>query len=223
MFAEKKKSTAAAIILCVFVFVFTALSIVLDLIDIRNGNVPTSVSRYFSYFTIESNILCAIVSLLIAAVLLSRRDLQSDNLPLPLMILHHISTTVMMITFLTVICYLAPTQGISLMYGGTNIFLHFICPLFSMISFTVLENAKGFRFSHSILGIIPALLYGAVYFYNVLILGPDNGGWDDFYGFNAGGMWYISTVAMAAVMLIVGIGIYLLNQKLHNSPQGTKQ
>jgi hypothetical protein len=49
----------------------------------------------------------------------------------------------------------------------------------------------------AILGMLPMLLYGAVYLYKV-ILAPEGRRWEDFYGFNRGGMWPIAAVAMLA-------------------------
>ena len=42
------------------------------------------------------------------------------------------------------------------------------------------------------LGLSTVILYGIVYLVMVVALGPLNGGWEDFYGFNRGGYWPIA-------------------------------
>ena len=42
----------------------------------------------------------------------------------------------------------------------------------------------------------------------VIIVGQENGGWADFYGFNMGGKWYISMAAMLAAAYLIGLGLW---------------
>ena len=37
----------------------------------------------------------------------------------------------------------------------------------------------------------------------VVIKGPEKDGWEDFYGFNKGGRWYLSVVMMAVMTLAI--------------------
>ena len=56
-----------------------------------------------------------------------------------------------------------------------------------------------------LLSLLPTALYGVLYYIMVMVIGAENGGWDDFYGFNGGGAWYISAVFMFAGTYAIGV------------------
>ena len=55
-------------------------------------------------------------------------------------------------------------------------------------------------------------MYAVIYVTMVIFIGENNGGWYDFYGFNIGGFWYISCVAV----ILASLGLAALLRLIHN-------
>ena len=67
--------------------------------------------------------------------------------------------------------------------------------------FGLLEGQGNIRLRDTWLAVIPVVIYACVYLPMVVLLQ----GWPDFYGFNRGGMWYVSAPAMLAASYIIGL------------------
>ena len=59
---------------------------------------------------------------------------------------------------------------------------------------------------------IPILIYGIIYFIMVIVVGIENGGWHDFYGFKKNLGVATNSVVMATLSLIIVFGIYYLKR-----------
>lgn len=148
------------------------------------------------FFTVLSNLFCALASLLLAIALVG-------GFPLRLAwLLKYVSTVAVAVTFTTVMVFLGPQYGYGEMFRKRDLYFHLIGPLLAIVSFCFTERFYPLSFAASLLGLLPVVLYGVFYLYKV-VLGPDEGRWDDFYGFNRGGKW---PVAFAAMLL----GTFLL-------------
>lgn len=206
---NKKKLILTIISLVVNTFNFAAVFIcmLLYFIDKGDGNMAVSGIRTFKYFTNDSNILMALTSIGIIVcdilILLKKRE-DIDDIALSL---KQIGTVAATVTFLTVMFFLGPTQGYGIMLAGKNLYLHLICPVLAILSYIFTEFSNGKKrnvFIYSIYGIIPTLLYGFVYLIMVVVVEE---GWEDFYGFNQGGLWYISVLTMLAATYLISLGL----------------
>ncbi|MBO4869012.1 MAG: hypothetical protein J5585_04815 [Clostridia bacterium] len=205
---------AAFIAVDVFIIVMVVLSGIFGIFEAA-GTLWQSGARRFVYFTIDSNVLAAL-SALIALPFKFRRLIRGRPLPTPLLILDLTSTCAVTVTFLTVIFFLGPTLGFSAMYVGNSLWLHMICPLLCIASFVFdAESDKRIRIPYALFALLPVLVYGAVYFTEVIIVG----GWRDFYGFNAGGLWYVSAVVMLAATFLIALGL----RALENAVSGIRR
>lgn len=206
----RKKIRILSIILNLFL-VFMVIWAVLHMYLIRGqGNMQVSRMAVFRYFTVDSNILCAVTCLPVVLgqmqVLAGRKEKLSHSV----ILLKYIGTAAVTLTFLTVMLFLGPLYGYPAMFAGNNLHLHLVCPLAALISFLFLERDQQLSGKAVLLSMLPMLLYGAVYTYKVIIIGAENGGWYDFYGFNAGGRWYISLSAMTLGTFLIGLLLRLL-------------
>ena len=97
--------------------------------------------------------------------------------------------------------------------GGNNLFLHMICPLLAVVSF-IFDCGGEKRLDPRLTpaGVLPTLIYGAVYFIMVIVVGRENGGWADFYGFNMGGRWYVSVAVMLAATYAAALALWALQR-----------
>ena len=168
------------------IVLFTAVS---TLVCFRKeGKWNLSAGMYhLRFFTLLSNLLCALASLLI---LFTVRD---GILPYGVWLLKYIGTAAVAVTFLTVVVFLGPTLGYRDQLEGFAFYLHITGPLIAVISFCFLERWYPLSFLLSLTGVLPVILYGAVYLYLVVVKQK----WEDFYGFNKNGKWAVSFSAMA--------------------------
>ncbi|MBQ9227751.1 MAG: hypothetical protein IJ168_02870 [Eubacterium sp.] len=196
---------------------FNAVNVVLVLfsmigffISTGSGNMQVAGVKSFMFFTIDSNILAAFASACMVVLNLKHIKEKTVNIPKWLSLLKFVGTTAVTVTFLTVIFFLGPTMGYSLMFAGSSLFLHLIDPLLCIISYTLFERSPVLPTKYSLLGILPTVLYGAVYVIMVVITEK----WPDFYGFNTGGFWYVSLPVMILATYLFAICLWKIHQKI---------
>ena len=137
-------------------------------------------------------------------------------LPSWLHILKFMSTQAVMLTFFTVMVFLGPVKGFGRQLRGASFYMHVVGPLLAFVSLCFLENQEKLTLGQAFVAMLPTVLYAGLYLYKVLILGEDNGGWPDFYGFNRGGKWKIS----ATLMIVGSLVTSLLIMTTHNYLKG---
>ena len=177
------------------------------------------IDEYLRYYTNLSNILIGIAALINVIVLLSHYIKGKPYSYKWLYIVNHVSSCVIFITFIVVVVFLGPIYSYKFVYGGVMFFTHLLLPVMFMVNYFVFCDFYELKLNYQIANILPLWMYAVVYFYNVIIKGVENGGWIDFYQFNKGGYWYITTIVMTIVAVATGIGFYylkrLINKKLN--------
>ena len=167
---------------------------------------PEKWKAAFRFFTVQSNTLCAVVSLITAITALA------GGIPQWAWTLKYIGTAAVTVTMLTVIFFLAPSIGKDwydvLLKSLGDLFMHLLTPLMALVSFCVFER-RGMTFPRSLFGLLPVALYGPVYLYHIL-LAPEGKRWNDFYGFNRGGRWPAAMAGMLAGTFLMCLGIMAL-------------
>ena len=167
--------------------------------------VPENTRKAFRFFTVQSNVLCALACLLYAAA--------SPAGPVPdwLWVLKLIGTAAVTVTMLTVFLFLAPSIGkdwVKVLLKGNDFFMHLLTPLLALLTFCVFEK-RGLSFQRSLWGMLPVTLYGPLYLYKILYA-PEGKRWEDFYGFNKGGHWPVSFTAMLLGTFLICLGLMAL-------------
>ena len=172
-----------------------------------DGNMPVMNTRCFQYFTVDSNLLAALASLLLLAVQLHCLG-KGEAAPKALMSLKYVGTVAVSVTFFTVFCFLGLIYGYRSMIEGVNLFMHLITPLLAMLSFCVMEREPALRFRSVFLGLIPTAVYGIVYMGMVVALRR----WYDFYGFNIGGRWILSSALMLIATFVISAVLWAVRR-----------
>ena len=195
----------ADIILNVFIFLVTAVLVLLIFRKAGNWDFKRG-KKAFRFYTVQSNCLCATVSLLMALAALA------GPVPQWVWTLKYIGTAAVTVTMLTVFLFLAPSIGTDwfqvLIKGASNAFMHVLTPLMALLSFCLLEKC-GMTFPQCLWGMLPVVLYGPMYLYKI-IYAPEDKRWEDFYGFNKGGKWPISFTGMVIGTFLICLGIMAL-------------
>ncbi len=164
----------------------------------------------FRYFTVDSNVFLAITSAISLPFLGYCLFKPDKKMPEWVSILFFLGNASTMVTFMTVLLFLGPTQGFSLMYAGTSLYLHALAPIFGLLSYFI--SPRNMRFSFAWMGVLPVILYGAIYLTMVVFITEFHGGWNDFYGFNVGGMWPISLLIMLLATLLLSYILFFLRK-----------
>lgn len=160
---------------------------------------PANGKKAFCYFTVQSNILCALASLLMCIVPGASW----------VWMLKYVGTVAVTVTLLTVFLFLGPSLGgVKELLKGRDLFMHLLTPLAAIVSFCALER-RGLSFPAALAGLIPVALYGTLYLYQV-VYAPADRRWEDFYGFNKNGKWPIAFAAMLGGTLLVCLAFLLL-------------
>ena len=168
-----------------FLFVYTIIAVIACFRHEGHWDLSAGL-KALRYFTILSNLFCAVASLLL---LLVRTQHGPAFVP---WLLKYVAVCSVTVTFLTVMVFLGPSFGYKAMLAGRDLFLHLCGPLLALISFCFMEREYELSFFLSLLGILPVIVYGFVYLYEVVIIRQ----WDDFYGYNKNGKWPVSMAAM---------------------------
>ena len=173
------------------------------------GNMTASGWHAFQYYTILSNVFCAISCL--GVLFFNIKSLGSERLemPLPILILKFAGTVAVSVTFLVVITFLGPTIGYGKMFSGANIFMHCLNAIAALAGFLLFERGIAFPKKKLFWGMASVFIYGTLYLIMVLIVKA----WPDFYGFATVLRWWISYPAMMAVGYLVSLGIWKLYTK----------
>lgn len=146
----KRKKTLIIAVLC------NITVILLELIGFfaQGNGIALSV-----FYTNDSNILA------LAASVIWLIAFCCDNNPPPrwIMVLKYAAATCLGLTFLTVICFLAPLSGYRFMLlQGTMLYQHLLCPAFVLISFLFFEEYHQIKKTDILFAIMPTILYGEI-------------------------------------------------------------
>ena len=204
-----------SVICALLIIIFTVWSVTDMFLHVGSGNMQVSRAVVFRYFTVDSNILSAVsvLALLIWRLTGSGRKRPAGEVPAALTALRFMGAVSVTVTLMTVLCFLGLLYGYASMFAGWNFYLHLAGPLLSIAAFVWFDPGKSLPGKMVWTSLIPTALYGAVYLYLVVVVGADNGGWPDFYGFNIGGRWMISLAAMLLATLLIGIVLHLARKK----------
>ena len=201
-----------SLICSAIIFVSTLGSVISFFTVGGRGNMEVVGTRCFRYFTIDSNILAAIACAITAGFSVRSLKRGKDAVPAWALTLKFVGTVAVGVTFFTVAFFLGPILGYGAMVAGANLLLHLTSPVLAMLAYIMFDSGDRLRFPHALTGLIPTVIYGALYFVMVVVLGENNGGWQDFYSFNVGGRWYVSVAAMLLATLAIASALWALGR-----------
>ena len=154
------------------------------------------------FFTALSNLFCAAASLAVAAARLC------GTVPNAVLVLKYVGTSAVAVTLLTVMLFLGPfVYDYKKLLTGPDLWLHLICPVLAVVSLLAWDRPAA-PFGVVLLGVLPVFLYGAFYLCHVILMPPEKR-WEDFYGFNRNGRWYVSYAAMTAAAFLISAILWI--------------
>ena len=115
------------------------------------------------YFTILSNLFCALATLALALALLG------GFVPRWIWLWKYVGTAAVTVTLLTVLVFLGPSVGYKELLSGRDLYLHLIGPLLAIVSFCFCERLYPLSFPLALTALAPVILYGSFYLYKVVL------------------------------------------------------
>ena len=197
---------ASIVAVCVIV------GVTMNLVTLYDENFDHMGIRTFCMFTVNSNILAGLSMMLCLPYTIDGLRTGNYHLPDWVVVLMYVTVTAVALTFLVSLCILSPVKGFRLIFSGSRFFLHGVCPVLSIVTFCFFINSHMVRVREIPLALVPVLIYAAVYIIMVVVIGEENGGWDDFYGFVTRAPFWVS----AAVIFSATCAITLLLRIAHN-------
>lgn len=172
-----------------------------------------SVVEVFRFFTVDSNLIMAIIAFIFACFEISILLGKKKDIPKNMYVLKLMGTTSVTLTFLVVFLYLSwvVKGGPYTMIINSNLFLHLVNPILSIITFIFFEKSNKLRFNDTFLGLVPMGLYGVFYLGNV-ISHAENGIVSleyDWYGFVQNGVWTM-VIVIPLIFILTYFSSYLL-------------
>ena len=198
--------SAAIVVVCVFI------GITMNLTTLYDENFDHMGIRTFCMFTVNSNILAALSVAMTIPYTIDGLRKHNYHLPRWVTVFVFAGATAVTLTFLISLFILSPVKGFVLIFSGSRFFLHGVCPILAFVAFCFFMSAQQVSFVDQLIALVPVLLYAVLYYIMVVVIGEENGGWNDFYGFATRlPVWIPVTLIMPLTF-----GISSLIRFLHN-------
>ncbi len=173
--------------------------------------------RLLKFFTVQSNVLAGITSLLYIIYFL-RENKTKKPIPMAVHILRYIATIDLVVTFLVVALLLGfiVDEGYFSLYVNANFFFHFAIPVLNLISFAFFESTPKLNFKDTFVGVIHLILY-SIFYLTVVLINYHDGAVPlehDWYGFAQLGLGIAFVCAI--VILVGGYLVAFLLYKINN-------
>lgn len=211
----KKIFNIISLILNLLIVAFTVYAVSTFYTGTGSGNMMVQGTESFRFFTVDSNILAAVMSAVMLVFNIKRIKNADCKIPTAVRLVKFMSTVAVTLTMITACFFLSTVYTLELMISGSCFFLHLITPLLAIFACTVFEAEEKMSFKKMLSGLVPTVVYGTVYVIMVLVLGKENGGWEDFYSFNSGileNKWYLSIFIMLFATFLISLAL----RAIHN-------
>lgn len=203
-----RKYSIVALIINIIIFLSMVGALVWFLYETTNKFTDWNY-RAFRYFTTDSNIFMGLVALILIPFNIKSIKHNRECTPSFFTKLNLAATTSVTLTFLTVVCFLAPLEinkgGYFSMFTKSNFVYHFLIPVLAIINFTLFETRNRLKFRHCFYSLIPMVLFACFYItYQVMHMnGNKLDKQYDFYHFIYGDSIYSALYTSLPIMLAV--------------------
>ena len=213
---NSRRQCLLAFFSAVVVVVCVCIGVTMNLTTLADENFDHMGLRTFCMFTVNSNILCAASMAMVIPYTLDGLRTHNYHMPRWIVDLVYMGVTAVALTFLISLFILSPVKGFVLIFTGSRFFLHGLCPILAIVAFCFFMSEKRLRFKDSVLVLIPVLIYSVLYYVMVVVVGEENGGWNDFYGFLTRLPMWIPITAILPLTFLIGTGIRVLHNRSYD-------
>ncbi|MBR0417254.1 MAG: hypothetical protein IJI56_05535 [Firmicutes bacterium] len=172
----------------------------------------------FRFFTTLSNSLTFFAAGFIFPYAINGIRMKRLIYPRWLSLVHYSGTVCTTLTFVFAMAFILPYDR-KMALGGSNFFLHLVCPLAVLISFMMVESCYDYRKKDTLVCLIPLMIYSLVYTTMVVFVGEANGGWPDMYKLNTFVPFYVGFPAVWLLALGISYAINRVSSALYRKRQ----
>ncbi len=198
---------SAVVVICV------TIGVVMNLTTLEDENFDHMGIETFCMFTVNSNIFMGIAMFLTLPYCVDGLRNKYFRLPDWLVRLQFVAATALTLTFLVSLFVLAPVKGFVLIFTGSRFFLHGLNPILAIVVFCFVVKDLHLRFGATFLSLIPVFIYACIYYTLVEVVGEENGGWNDFYGFLTRVPPWLSLSAFMPITFGIATGLRVLHNR----------
>lgn len=198
------------LIICSIVIGLTVVSLTLNIINFYNEGSPEAGIGTLRMFTTLSNILATLAASICVPFQFDGLRKNKYKLPSWVVEVMYVGTVGVTFTLVIALTLITSTSGFSYaMFGHSNLFMHTLTPIFTILLFTVAISDTRIKFSHSFISIIPTFAYALLYFLMAFVTEL----WRDHYGLKGFLPWPITFI----LFLLVAFVLSQILRFLHNS------
>ena len=165
----------------------------------------------FHYFTVLSNLFSATGAAFMLPYAVEGIHHKRFVLPRWILLFQYCGAVGLSITMTASLLIILPTTGKNAV-TGMNFWMHIVIPLLAVVLFELVETSVIFTWRETAIALIPFWTYMTIYYIMVVIVGKENGGWEDIYRTT----YYWPAWISALLMLAVGMGQAVLLRWIHN-------
>lgn len=204
------------LISALIVLICVCVGVTMNLTTVYDENFDHMGIRTFCMFTVNSNILCALSMALIIPYAIDGLRKHNFHAPNWVIVMELAGVTSVALTFLVSLFILAPFKGFLLIFSGSRFFLHAVCPVLAVIAFCFFMTEQDLGLPSSLIAVIPVFIYAILYYVMVVMIGEENGGWNDFYGFATHVPVWIPMVAIMPLSFVIATVLRLVHNRSRN-------
>lgn len=191
-----RRRAALALVSCSLVFIAVLSVVVYCLLAEPTEDIPERGRQTFHLFTVCSNLMSALGCGLSIPFAVEGLRKGKYDIPEWCITLLFAGATSVCVTFVFACLFIWPVMGTYRAWGAGNFWLHLVCPILCVCAFLFLQTTHRMKRKNVLIALIPFTIYACVYFYNVVVLGIDGGGWRDIYRLNTAVPFYLSIPLM---------------------------
>lgn len=150
-------------------FVLNVAIVALEMVGFAITFARPDGADYLKYYTQQSNLL--LLAACFAAAMFQWPAFQHGcDIPAWVRLLKYVATCCIAVTLTVVVFVLSPSEAATggcagyfdTLWGGTNFYFHFVCPILAIVNFVLFEKNSDFKPSATLLALLPTILYAAV-------------------------------------------------------------
>lgn len=211
MIALNRWRSGMALLASVTTLLAAVFAIVRSLLEfVPDDRAATSL---YQFLTPNANTLTALASAFIIPYTVEGMRKKRFTYPKWVALLHYSGTICTTLVMVFSVCVMSLFDSAAA-FGGYNFQLHIICPSLVLASFFMVERDSHFTPRDSLICMIPVAVYALVYTWQVVVVGFDRGGWNDFYHLTDYVPIYVSAPSMLALALGISVGILKISNRL---------
>lgn len=159
-----KMRCIVGLIMCSIVIVLTVVSLTLNIINYYDEVTPESGIGTLRMYTTLSNIIATLAASICIPFQIEGLLKNKYRLPEWIVKVMYVGATAIFFTFVVALSLVSMQLGfVSAMFANSNLFMHTLTPIFTLLLFTVAISDTRIKFSYSLIAIIPTLIYAILY------------------------------------------------------------